>query len=1046
MQRHSRTRYLSSAAIIALPVALVAGAAPALADTSVSTSTTTPLTTSSAGNVTVTGTGAIKVNSGTAVTVNSSSNVAVNSSGSITLLGADNSAGIVANGGVTTTLTNDGTISVTEDFTPTTLGNSNVVSGSVASANNRFGIHVLSGAATAATIKNTGTIVVEGNNSGGIVVDSDLNGSITNTGTISVKGNNAVGVKTGNVTGNLAIGGTVSVLGQGAQALVVGGNVAGTVKINGTLTQGVSYTADSGATQVLSPDAISTGVATAQISGNVTGGVIVTTASTTNNVTETAGSIQSYGTSPALLIGGTTATTIGGVAGTTGTYSLAVDGAITATGTYSGLNTYGVVLGGKGGTVAMSNGIGVYGTISATTVNADATGILINQGVTNNSIYIEGTIKVAASGVSSGNLYGIRDLSGTLTTVNNTGFITVSGASTGKNAAIDLSSNTSGVTIKQYLNAADATSQKNDKAATGYNVDTATVYAAIAGDIYTGSGNDLLDIGTGKVTGNAYLGAGNNTVKLSDDSKWVGNIDFGNAGTATMTMADNARFTGNLALNGQAGTLTIGGSSIWAGTVTGANQLAVTVNGGQFNANSSGVNTINALTVNSGGSLGVYVDGTTGTASKLMANTVTFASGAKIGVTVTSFAKAAGTYDIVSAGTLTGASNVTTSSLALPVLFKGSITSQGNDIYLTLARKSATELGLTSPQAAAYDAIIANAANFGTLQSSLLQIGTAAGLQTQFNQLLPDYAGGAYDFVSRASRMAALHITEDTSLFTISGSGAWVEPLYFHANKHDNDTVGYTTNGGGLSVGFEKVTAIGNVGLYFDWANGSVDNTNAQKLKVNNLEFNAFWRKKFGNLYAFARGGYGKSSFTLDRNFTGAVNGAAIAYTAHGGWKGKSIGATGGFAYDFNLSDTFKVKPKATFDYLRLKEDGYQETGTDAMILLVNGRRSTALTATTTLGFVWSSGPSSTEGRPFSVEVDAGRRSHLSGDLGMTTATFGSGSTFTLTPQNVQSAWVGTVGILQGGLDYTWKISATAEKPENGGIGYGARASLSIAL
>lgn len=1046
MQRLPKIRFLSTVAPLAIPAALMAGATPALADTTVSTSTLAALNTSTAGNVTVASGGAIKLanSSATAVTVDSSKTVNVNSGGSLTLSGFSNSAGVAVNSGVTTTITNAGTIALTEDYTPPVLGNSSVVNGSLSQLSNRYGIHVLSGSATSATISNSGTISVEGNNSGGIVVDSDLTGSITNTGTISVKGDNAVGVGVGNVTGNLNIGGTVAVIGSGAQAVVVGGNVTGTVKIDGAMSQAVSYTADDATTQTLSPTALSTGKAAVQVSGNVTGGVIVTVASSSGSTTETTGSIQSYGTSPALLIGGTSNTTIGSVTATTGTYSVAIDGSVGASAYYSGLNAYGVVIGGQGGTVTLSNGIGVYGTVSATTVNGDASAILINQGVTATSLYNEGTIKATASGVASGNLYGIYDKSGTLTTVNNTGFITISGASTGRTAAIDLSNNTSGVTIKQYLNSTDAASQKTDKAASGYNVDTATAYTAITGDIYTGSGNDTVDIESGKVTGNAYLGAGNDSVILADDSKWVGNIDFG-TGTASMAMSANSRFTGQLILNDQLATLTLADSAIWKGTISGGSQLNVTVNGGSFGANSIGTTTINSLTVNSGGTLSVYLD-STGTASKLVANTVTFASGAKIGVSVSSFLSATTPQTIVSAGTLNGGSNVTTSSLTLPVLYSGAITQSGNNLVLTLTRKTAAQLGLTSPQTAAYDAIIGNATNFANLQSSLLQVTDTATLKSQFNQLLPDYAGGGFDFITRGSRQAALHVADDSSVFTISKSGLWLEPLYFRASKHDGDSIGYSLSGGGVSVGLERTTAIGNVGAYLDWTSGTVKNHNQQSLGVNNIELNAFWRKAFGNLYTFARVGYGKSSFKLDRTFSGVVDSADITYTAHGGWKGHSLSATGGFTYDFNLSDTFKIKPKASIEYYRLKENGYQETGTDAIILLVRDRTSTAVNATTTLGFSWSRGPSSYEGRPFTVEADLGRRSHLSGDLGQTTAIFGSGQQFTLTPENQQSAWIGSVGILQGGLDYTWKISAGAEKPTNGGIAANVRASLSIAL
>jgi hypothetical protein len=382
----------------------------------------------------------------------------------------------------------------------------------------------------------------------------------------------------------------------------------------------------------------------------------------------------------------------------------------------------------------------------------------------------------------------------------------------------------------------------------------------------------------------------------------------------------------------------------------------VVVNGGAFNATSAVSTTVHSLTVNSGGSLGVYINGTTGTASHLTTDTATFNSGAKIGVTISSFAKAEGNYNVLSAGTLTGASNVTSQTLTLPILFNGTITADANDVYVNIARKTAAQLGLTSPQAAAYDAIIANAANYTDLQGSLLQMTTTSELQSQFNGLLPDYAGGGFDFVTRGSRQAAQHISDDSSLFTISNTGVWLEPMVFHATKHDTDSIGYSLTGGGVTLGLERTTAIGNVGVYFDWTTGNVKNNNDQSMHVSNIEFNAFWRKAFGRLYTFARVGYGRSSYRITRTFTGAVDSTAISYSATGNWKGNMLAASGGLSYEMPLSETFKVRPKVSIDAYRLKENGYQETGTDAIILLVDGRKSTAVNATTTLGFSWSGG------------------------------------------------------------------------------------------
>lgn len=1049
MQRNSH-RYLATAGRRALiGAALLLPAAPALADTSVGSATTTPLLTSSAGNVTVASGGTIKVASGTAITIDAGKTATVNSGGTLDVGSANGASAIVANPGLTSAIVNQGTIKVTEDFTAKVLDNSTIAAGPVASASSRYGIHVLSGGAFTGNIQNgdTGTITVEGLNSAGIAVDGTLTGTLTNTGTITIKGDGSVGIRTAAVSGDVNAGGTITTVGQGTQAVLVGGDVGGIVKLNGSLSNAYTYTADDGTTQSLSRAALSAGKALVEVDGNVAGGVVVYAATSSTATDTSRGVLQSYGNGPTLQIGGTRDITIGGGTTVSGTYSVGIDGSVSSNAYYSSTDSYGVAIGGKGGNVTLTKGLAVSGTVSATTVDAGAAAISIASGSNVASLYNSGTIKATASQSGFGNLYGVKDASGTLTALTNTGYITVSGTTDGRSAAIDLSANTSGVTVKQALNATTSASQTTDKAASGYNPDTATVYTGISGDIYTGSGNDTLDIQSGKIVGNAYLGAGNNTVKLADDAKWIGNIDFGSAGTATMTMAGNSRFTGNLSLNGQVGTLTLADSSRWLGTVTGGSQLTVNVNSGTFGANASTTSSIKTLNVGATGTLQVYIDGAKGTSSKLIADTATFASGSKVAATITSLQQGNATYTVLSAGTLTGGSNLTSSSLAMPVLYKGSVAAVGNTVQLTVARKTAAELGLTAPQAAAYDAIVHNAMSYTYLEKSLLQVSDSAALATQFNEFLPDFAGGTFDFVTRGSRLATQHIDNDSSIYTISDVGGWFEPIYFNAkHKADATTNRYTTSGFGITAGLEKVTALGNFGGSFGFVSGNVKDSAYNEVKAHDIELGAFWRKAAGPLYAFARVGIGRGTFTSARTFNGTADTAAFTYSAAGKWKGTFVDATAGLSYALAVGESLKLKPKAVVEYYRLREKGYTETGDSAIALTVDPRTSKAANATTTLAASWSAGPSSYEGRAFTVEVEAGRRSHISGLLGDTHASFGSGDSFTLSPGKANSAWLGNVSILQGGLDYTWRLSAGAERPQGGGTAYSLRASLSFAM
>ncbi len=1028
------------------PLALILAATPALADTTVSTATTTPLVTSAAGAVTIAKDGVIKREDGTAITVDSSSNVTVQADGLLDMGAGDGAAGIVVQPGTTTNISNAGTIQALETFTPADSDGNGIPEGPIAEATGRYGIRLAPGGTVIGTVSNTGTITIDGLDSAGIAVDSALTGSVISTGTIKIKGDNSVGIRTGAVTGDITAGGTIGVIGRGAQALVVNGNVGGRIKINGSLSQANTYTADSGATQTLPRSALSTGKAAVEINGNVVGGIVVTTASTGGSTTETTGSIQAFGNSSAIQIGGAGNITIGSGASSTGSYSLGIDGSVEANASFSSTNTSAISIGGKGGNVTLTGGIGVSGNVTATTVDSAAVGILINAGSTVGSLYNSGTIRAVISQPGIGSSSAIKDLSGTLTSIENTGDIAVTGSSEDQLAAINAATNTSGITIKQFLNTADATAQAADKAAEGYDPDSARIYTSITGNIFTGSGNDTLDIGSGRVAGNTFLSAGNDTVKLADDAKYVGNIDFG-TGTATMSMAGNSRFTGTLILNDQVGTLTLTDQAIYRGSVTGGSQLAVNVTGGTFAANTTGTTTIRSLDVGATGTLAVFVDGATGTSSKLVATTANFASGAKVSARITSLTRAEGTYTVLSAGTLTGGANIATSALNTPVLYKGTIAAVGNDVTLTIARKSASEIGLNAPQAAAYSAILANAGKDTLLQTSLLQVADTAALQTQFNQMLPDYAGGTLDLLTRGSRLAARRIDDDSSWFTISSAGAWIEPIFFRGNKTASaDSAGYNNSGGGLSLGFEKAFSFGHLGGSFTYLTGNSRTDETQRVKVTNYELSAFWRLASGPVYAFARVGYGRPSFSSTRTFSGTVDSQAFGYNAAGKWNGMSISGTGGFSYALQLGERIKLKPRGVIEYFRLQEKAYTETGNAPLALSLAKRTSQVVNGSATLVASWSAGQGDYENRPFTIEVEGGRRSRISGEVGQTTANFAEGSTFSLTGQQLPSAWIGEVSLLQGGLDYTWKLSAGAERIQGGGTGYSGRASLAIAL
>jgi len=1041
-------------------------ATPALADTTVSTGTTGTYTTSTAGSVTIAGTGTLTGASGPVITVNSNNNATINSAGNLyagTATAAVNgSIGILANAGVTTSITNAGTIYSLEDFTPTSIDTGNLLKSAVSGVSGRYGIYGAAGGTLNATISNTGGIYVDGENSAGIQIDSTLNGSLNTQGAISVLGDDSYGVKLNAVTGNVTIGGTVTVTGAGAQGYVQSGAITGNLVIDGSITNSYTYTDTSGTALTLSRALLNTATPVVAIDGNVTGGILINAPTESTSTDTNRGSITAYGNNAALQIGGTTDITIGANSATdngslnpntnSGSFALGIDGSITSTAYYTGTAAYGVVIGGLGGNVTLTNGMEVYGTVSATTVDTSAVAVLINAGSNVSQIFNSGTIKVAASQEATGNLFAIQDLSGTVTKLTNQGYITVTGATDGTSAAINLSANTTGVTLAQNYSVANATTEATDKTTTGYNAYTATEYAGITGDIYLGTGSNTITIGSGTVTGNTYIGAGgSNTISMADTTRWVGNINFGAGGTQKITMGDYAQFTGNLELSNDTGSLTVNNNAIFLGAISDGGNFDVSVQGGIFGANAVGTSTIHNLTVGASGNLRVYIDGNTETSSKLVANSATFDSGAKLSLSLNSL-KTNGTFDVLeSATTLIGASALT---LHLPVLFTGSLTTDANNIYVNIKPATASQLGLTSAQSSAYNAIINDASANTNIQNTLLQIYDTTDLRGRFNEMLPDYSGGTFDVVSRATRIANKHFDNDSTMFSISDSSVWFEPIVFSGTRAYGETAGFKDNGFGISTGLEKVTPVGNVGFQLAYLSGSVKTGTYQHVKASEVDIGLFWRKSAGPVYLWAGGNLGREAFDSTRTFNGefstttssAVVVTNFAYNAAGHWAGWSGAATAGASYTAPLGEHFSLRPRGFIEYDRLNENSYIESGDTPIALTVDSRKSSQTTATATLTAAWSVGPSTHEGRPFSVEVEAGRRNWIAGDIGTTTATFETGDTFSVSGSHLPSAWLGGLSIMQGGLDYTWRLGTDFERGSDKGVAYGVRASIAIAL
>ena len=431
-----KRRYLVAAVSLTPLLTVLAGAAHAL--DSITTAINTPVATATATNnapddIDITTSGSVGLTaSGVAVTINSS-NVVTNE-GAIGATAIDNVVGIQIQGGNTGSVTNSGSILVTDNYTPNTDNNTGLLELPYAQGTTRTGIQVVGPGVFTGGITNIGSITVHGDASFGVDIQAPITGDYQSTqvtpatstvaesvliGSITTLGGEpalsgaaatlpTIGfhiASTGGVGGNVDIA-NVSSTGFGAQAVDIEGAVGGALNFSGqvTVTGYRSTTRSSYPTIAVQYTAqeMEQGGPAVVVGGSVGGGVIlsapplaaltdVSTASDLVNgvsilqTLQGAGTITQFGAAPALIVGSAAnAITLGvlnpnlnsllGPDGSTitGSYGLFNEGSITANGVYDQLNYPNLPAPVSATALQVGGGAGYAATINGGIYNAGA--------------------------------------------------------------------------------------------------------------------------------------------------------------------------------------------------------------------------------------------------------------------------------------------------------------------------------------------------------------------------------------------------------------------------------------------------------------------------------------------------------------------------------------------------------------------------------------------------------------------------------------------------------------------------------------------------
>ncbi len=536
-----------------------------------------------------------------------------------------------------------------------------------------------------------------------------------------------------------------------------------------------------------------------------------------------------------------------------------------------------------------------------------ATAIDIDTTSTLNEINNTGSISSVLVG-RQGTAYAIRDQSGSLSSVTNTGTIGAVGTTsdpTGNESinftlvAIDASQNIDGFTFMQSRAIEDNSSSNFTPADPN-----------IFGDIRLGIGNDWVGSSAGNIRGD---------------------IDF-NLGDDSFYLTGGSFFQG--AINNQDG-LILGVSDNSTMALTEAEIISIT------SASFDGTSTFSPV-----------LNGNDGTSSTLQASgNVVFETGATIVPTLTNVVGINQTaFTVASAGgQLTVGDLATLSSSETPFLFNTSYDVVGNDLVITLQLRDSSELGLDQVQSSAYAPAIQALRNNSELGDAFANITTEREFNSAFNQVLPEFSAAARQFVlanvDGAIGAVANHL-DSVRRSPDKPGGAWLQEFAYFADRSLSGlSEQYRGAGFGISTGLD--TSLGPfhaVGVNLGFASTEIEDVLGidEPLDVITIQGGAYAGWASGSLGIETYLGGGFNDFEQNRRVR--IN--SYSGEAQGDWSGVHINSSARIGYDIDINDKYWIRPTLSLDYLRLSEKSYTETGDKGIALDVDKRTSESGSAT----------------------------------------------------------------------------------------------------
>lgn len=1030
-----KVRLFAAAALA--PLAL---AAPSLAQTTITGARTTPVQTSTVnggqpGDVVIASGALVAPTTANTAAIVIDSNNTVTNNGSIAYNDLNDVTGVLIRGGFTGGFTNVGSINILESFTPTDGDNDGDQDGPLAQGARRYGVRLVgpgafTGSITAAAAS---SILVEGNDSFGVSIESPLTGSFSNQGAITVQGDRSRALSiTGGVGGDVRVLGVVTGGGENTSGVVVEAPVGGVLQLQGTIrASGYRFTGRPAlptARASLDADDLLQSGSAVRIAGSIARGVLVDAPppdlSTTNadedadgvtDANETTGAIRTFGSAPGMDIGSASAdVTLGAVGTGANAYGLVIRGSVGGEGVYDGRSATGLRIGQPGagaGATTLTGGLSVAtgAAVEATAFEAAATAIQVNRGATVPAIVNAGAITAVGIAETAQAVTAVEINAGaTVTTLRNDGVITAQavGERAAATAVLDRSGSLGLVENRGQIVAVitpnddsldldDPNTDPSDEIITGTRV-ALDLRANTTGVTLRQSGRTDTDADTADADGDG--------VDDADEPAIVGNVLFGSGDDVLDAL--NGVVVGDISFGAGADRLTVAGGAAVTGAVTDSDgRLAVDVQNGSLTLTNA--DTVNVTSVNVGGdgALTFAADSRAGRASRLTASgAVTVASGAQIGLRLNALQRGAVEYAVLSGGSLSVGQIDQTLLGQTPFLYAIAprVDQAAKTLFIAVRPRTTAELGFNRSEAQAYDGVFNSLDLNPRIERAVLNRTDRQGLVALYDQLLPDHSGGALLSLSAVNDAIANVLSSRTEpRGRIGPNGAWAQEVFFNLRQDRDQALGFESQGFGVTGGFEGVGPDGGaIGLTGSFVTADYEDTDAvvgEQITFSMFEIGGYWRRVYRGFRFDARAAGGVVLFDSDRRFISTADNLALTNEAD--WIGFS--GSGHLGVSYEIGSRFYARPYAQLDAVYLREGDYSESGGGpGFDLDVDSRSGGAVFASTGI----TAGARFGRETWFGPEVSVGYRGAVAGDPGATTARFRgatSGGAFTLEPEDI---------------------------------------------